>query len=171
MSRDAPQYQMDEGQSAMGYTQWQGLCLLGISRSGRCCECGTRTVPECWHSSRNSLWQTPGCRCGDSRVQAWQTSVGSCGMSSVRNRKREVFHMVSRLSGWSIGPRRSASPADWILSLTESPCWLNVHPVSKLLGPLQSAAPHPAQTSHYTENDKGYRSIRLLSFSAINLGI
>lgn len=175
MSRDAPQYQMEEGQSAMGYTQWQGLCLLGISRSGRCCECETRTVPECWHSSRNSLWQTPDCRCGDSRVQAWQTSVGSCGMSSVRNRKREVFHMVSRLSVQSWSAVRADQPVQQtgcsILSLTESPCWLNVHPVSKLLGPLQSAAPHPTQASHYAENDKGCRSIRLLSFSAINLGI
>lgn len=79
--------------------------------------------------------------------------------------------MVRRLSGRSISPRRSASPADWILSLTESPCCLNVHPVSKLLRPPQPVAPHPAQASHYTENDKGCGSIRLLSFSAINLDI
>lgn len=165
-----------------------------FSRSERCYECETPTAPECWRSSRSSLWQTLDCRYGDSRAQAWRTSVASCGMSSVRrfrelsDKKRNTllmwliclgisqFGTISSLVGPSVTVGRTArrtGASRLLVNQTnlQSPCRVNVHPVSKLLGPAVSSSSSCSGLSLYRKDDKGCRSIRLLSFSAINLGI
>ena len=188
MSEDANQYQLPEGQSVLEYIQWLSLYSLGLSRWGRCYECEIPTAPGCWRSSRSSLWQTPGCPYGDSRAQAWQTSVGSSGTSWVS--RRDTLYCnglfvyfsnrpISLVVSPSVTVGQTAGPAEVSsLSVTQtnrgSPCWVNVHPVSKLLGhPVCSFSSRSGLSSRspYRVNDKGCRSIWLLSFSAINLGV
>lgn len=152
------------------YTRWLSLCSLGISRSGRCYECETPMAPECWLSSRSSLWQTPDCRYGDSKARAWRTSVGSCGTSSVRrsretpDRQRHIINLTYLFRSFSVWPisllvgpsvtlgqiaRRTGAFSLTNQTNQQSPCRVNVHPVGKLLVPAVSC-PSSCSVSRYT---------------------
>lgn len=174
MSRDAPQ--LPNGRRSkcyglhtvtrpvlVGYLQVREMLRMRDSNGARML---TLITEQFMADPRLSLWRQQGTGMTDKCRQLWD-ELG-------KKQKTGGFphgQYALRLTHRSVAGQPVQQTGCPILSLTESPCWLNVHPVSELLGPLQSAAPHPAQASHYTENDKGCRSIRLLSFSAINLGI
>lgn len=124
---------------------------------------------------RLSLWRQQGTGMTDKCRQLWD-ELGKSERHTLSHWL--VFYYfsnqpISLLVSPSVNAGQTARPTEVSsLSVTQtnrrSPRWVNVHPVSKLLG-------HPvcsfSSRSPYRVNDKGCRSIRLLSFSVINLRV
>lgn len=135
---------------------------------------------------RLSLWRQQGTGMTDKCRQLWD-ELGKKIQRTVRQKEKHVInvtYLFRNFSFWPIsslvGPsvtvgrtarRTGASSLSVNQTNQQSPCRVNVHPVSKLLGPAVSSSSSCSGLSLYRKDDKGCRSIRLLSFSAINLGI